>query len=163
MPVLVLLQRWVLGPSDSISLARSFAYAYGLVNVALAAIPEDQRIPRPLIISAPEYPATRVAHVIADTLISEIAMCEALAEAIDRQLLDQFADRCLANHRPVIIVSHGPTIKEFVAAIIARSGRPYRNDLIGELPRDKGVVIDTDTLTVSLINTRIDPFGNQGG
>ncbi len=119
-------------------------------EAALGAIPERLRLPRPDILSAKEKEATVTAALIAGMFHVVWAIRAALGETIDPDELREFVAACLAADRPIIAVSHEPTINAIVDELIRQNG-PYADRRNGSIARYQGLIIDTKKQSVDII------------
>lgn len=153
MPFIVLLQHATCGSSRGTSYCKGFSRSIALAEVALSGIPEELRLPRPIVASAPEPDAVRTAEAIAGTLHCPLGLCDALGENIVPVELSKFACLCLVAQRQMIIVSHAATIEALIGAFFAARNLPCLIGPIIRLSRHHAIAIDTDTdpMTVRLI------------
>jgi len=155
MPVIVLLKHGVIQCDETGSPTNHLAPGSCIETIrmseaALGAIPEDNRLPRPDILSAPENEAAITATLCAKIFHTVLAVREALADRIDRAKLREFVIECVVANRPIIAISHLSTIDALIEEFFAVDA-PYANQKTDPLARYQGVVVDTGNKTIGVV------------
>jgi len=155
MPVIVLLKHGAIQCDETGSPTNHLApgsciETIRMTEAALGAIPEDDRFPRPDILSAPEKEAAITATLCAKMFHTVWAVREALADRIARAKLREFVIECLVANRPIIAISHELTIDALIEEFVSADA-PYTNQKAEPLARYQGVVIDTDNKTIGVV------------
>jgi hypothetical protein len=152
MPILIFTAHGeTISPTDELT-AVSCLIAIRKIDAILACLPENLRIPRPLVFCGTDNKSTRTAEIISSCLVAQYGKMPALGENSAGETR-AFAAKLLKFKRPCLVISHAEIIDLLIADIAALLGQQIT------APRSIGsdgiIAIDTDTRPVRMTETSV--------